>query len=53
MNVIGEDVVQGRAGEAQSRSREVERNTYCIAGERTLVNKGEAHDAGTEPERAE
>ncbi|RYO27756.1 hypothetical protein AA0113_g12246 [Alternaria arborescens] len=53
VNVIGEDVVQGRAGEAQSRSREVERNTYCIAGERTLVNKGEAHDAGTEPERAE
>lgn len=51
--MIGEDVVEGRAREAQSRSHEVQRNTYSITGERTLVNNGEAHYAGAEPERAE
>jgi hypothetical protein len=52
VNMIGEDVVKGRAYEAQSRSREVQRNTYSIAGERTLANNGEAHYAGAKPDRA-
>jgi hypothetical protein len=53
VNMIGEDMVKGRAREAQSRSREVQKSTYSVTGERALMGSRKAHYAGAEPQRAE
>jgi hypothetical protein len=51
VNMLCEDVVKGRAREAESCSREVQRNTYSIASKRTLAD-GKAHQCGAKPECA-
>lgn len=48
--MICEDVVKGRAREAQGRSREVQQPAYRVAGEWSLVENGEAICADDKPD---